>query len=352
MTERENVLRAVRFEKPERVPMIFHVNDACWQHYPQDALAELMAEHELLFPDFEPSAGTVVPDFHPDARAGQPYADSWGCVWETSVDGITGTVTGHPLADWATFDEFAESLPDPDTCDGLVPIDWDDVARRFSRDRRDARIARGGLTHGHTFLKLCDIRGYENLMFDMADGEPRLIELIRMVEQFNLGIVRHYIDAGAEYMGYAEDLGMQVGPMVSPGHFRTYIKPTYERLTAPARQAGCIVHMHSDGDIRTLADDLIEGGVEVLNCQDLVNGIDWIAQNLTGRVCIDLDIDRQAITPAGSPDRVDALIREEVEKLGSPAGGLMMIYGLYPGVPLANVKALMDAMENYSTYYA
>jgi len=29
-----------------------------------------------------------------------------------------------------------------------------------------------------------------------------------------------------------------------------------------------------------------------------------------------------------------------------------MIYGLYPGVPLSNVKALMDAMEKYATYYA
>ena len=30
----------------------------------------------------------------------------------------------------------------------------------------------------------------------------------------------------------------------------------------------------------------------------------------------------------------------------------MMIYGLYPGVPLENVKALMDAMTEYSVFYA
>lgn len=45
-------------------------------------------------------------------------------------------------------------------------------------------------------------------------------------------------------------------------------------------------------------------------------------------------------------------IREEVQKLGSRRGGLMMICGLYPGVPLANVKALMDAMEKYAGHYA
>ena len=80
--------------------------------------------------------------------------------------------------------------------------------------------------------------------------------------------------------------------------------------------------------------------------------IDWIKENLKGKVCIDLDIDRQKITPKGTPEQVDGLIREEVEKLGSKEGGLMMIYGLYPGVPLENVKALMDAMEKYAFYYS
>ncbi len=28
-----------------------------------------------------------------------------------------------------------------------------------------------------------------------------------------------------------------------------------------------------------------------------------------------------------------------------------MIYGLYAGVPLENVKALMDAMERYAGFY-
>ncbi|MHC4371504.1 MAG: hypothetical protein ACYSW8_28140 [Planctomycetota bacterium] len=109
--------------------------------------------------------------------------------------------------------------------------------------------------------------------------------------------------------------------------------------------------MHSDGDIRDLVGDIVVSGVDALNLQDLVNGIDWIAANLKGRVCIDLDIDRQQITRFGTPEQIDDLIRQEVEKLGSPQGGLMMIYGLYPGVPVENVKAVMDAMERYAGFY-
>ena len=105
--------------------------------------------------------------------------------------------------------------------------------------------------------------------------------------------------------------------------------------------------MHSDGDIRLLADDIIDSGVDVINLQDRVNGIDWIARRFRGKTCVELDIDRQFVTRFGTPAEIDALIREETEKIADPAGGLMMIYGMYPGIPLENARALMDAMERY-----
>ena len=54
--------------------------------------------------------------------------------------------------------------------------------------------------------------------------------------------------------------------------------------------------MHSDGDVRMFAEDLVEAGVMVLNLQDLVNGVDWIRDTYRGKLCIELDIDRQSIT--------------------------------------------------------
>lgn len=341
---RRNILKAIRFEKPDHVPMAFHINRACWDHYRPEDLRNLVAEHPLLFPDFDSGFEPGEPGLN--QRAGAPYTDPWGCVWETAIDGITGSVHGHPLADWEALSGYTP--PDPEHFDGTFPIDWSNVAGAVARKRRDGGLVHLGLPHGHTFLRLLDIRGYDRLIYDMADADTRLDRLIDMVTEFNLSIVERLLSLDPDIMGYAEDLGMQVGPMLSPTHFQTYIKPVYKRLMAPARKKGVIVHMHSDGDIRTLADDLIEDGVEVLNLQDLVNGIDWIAATYRGKVCIELDIDRQRVTVLGGPRDVDALIREEVEKLGSPEGGLMMVYGLYPGVPLENAAALMDAMERYA----
>ena len=191
-----------------------------------------MATHPILFPNFEKSDREIVPNYNPVQRAGKPYTDPWGCVWETSDDGITGTVTKHPLANWDDFDNYQP--PDPETSDGLVPINWDEISAGMRREKEKGNLIHQGLRHGHTFLQLCDIRGYENLLFDMIDDEPRLWKLISMVEKFNLALIERYIVLGVEMIGYPEDLGMQVGPMLSPEHFRKYIKPSYKRIMDPA----------------------------------------------------------------------------------------------------------------------
>lgn len=346
----DNYLRAVFFERPDHIPVNFCINTACWHHYPHEAIWELMEGHPHLFPDFTRPASDWQPVLPPVARAAAPYTDPMGCVWSTADDGITGTVKEHPLADWSAFGS-SWHIPDPDRCDGLYPTDWDAEERRWAQTRQSGGTWIASLRHGHTFLQLCDLRGYENLLFDMADGEPLLDELIGQLTEFNLALVQRFLRGGCAMMCYPEDLGMQIGPMLSPAQFRRYIKPAYQKLMAPARAAGVAIQMHSDGDIRLLADDLIDSGVQSINLQDLVNGIDWIADRWRGKVCVDLDIDRQQITPFGTPAQIDALIREEVSKIATPQGGLALTYGWYPGVPLENIRALMDALEKYMFYY-
>ncbi len=346
MNAKENILRAIRFEKPDAIPMVFHINAACWNHYDKDALMELVHNHKYLFPTPCSSSPTLALN----ARANSPYTDPWQCVWTTTDDGITGSVHGHPLASWDAFEHYP--TPNPDVTDGTFPIDWAQIQADVNNARANNEIVWGSLPHGHTFLRLQDIRGYENFIFDMMDEDPRILQLIERVEAFNAGFIDRWMKFNPDVFSFPEDLGMQLGPMIPADLFRKYIKPSYTRLMKKAQEQGCLVEMHSDGDIRTLADDLVDAGVQAINIQDLVNGIDWIADRFRGKTCVHLDIDRQSITPFGTPQAIDALIREEVEKIGTPQGGLMMIYGMYPGVPLENAASLMDAMEHYAGYYS
>lgn len=303
MSSRPNEVRAALFDKPDHIPMTFVVNDSCWMNYDQNQLCDLLESHPFLFPEFKRPELPFVPNYSYVARKDEPYKDDFGCLWKTSMDGITGCVVEHPLAD---LDDLATYVwPDPEKCMGIGAVDW-------------------------------------------AAEQKRLDAL----KAFNQGIVDHYLDIGVDQMSYAEDLGMQVGPMISPSLFKTYIKPSYQRIMKKAREKGALIHMHSDGDIRTLVDDLVDGGVQVINLQDKVNGVDWIASHFANRTCVELDIDRQETTLNGTPEDTDQMIREDVEKLSSPSGGLWMIYGLYPQIPIENAKAVMDAMTKYAYYWS
>ena len=348
-SSRENLLRCIRFEKPDYIPMTFHINAACWNHYDQNALLDLMESHPFLFPDFVRPQTPFVPDYDDVARAGQPYVDGFGCKWETAMDGIVGSVHRHPLADMSQYTAY--QFPDPEKSTGLRAIDWAEFEAETARQRSAGLMTYGDLRHGHTFQQLCDIRGYVDTLMDLSEEEPDTLELLERLGEFNLAQIRHFLKADVDMVRIPEDLGMQNGPMLSPDMFRKFIKPIYQKMLQPVREAGKIIHMHSDGDIRALVDDIIDGGVDVINLQDRVNGVEWIGGKFRGKTCVDLDIDRQKITPFGTPAEIDVYIRHCIETVGCKDGGLMMIYGLYPGVPMENVKALMDAMTRYADFW-
>lgn len=343
MTYRENILRAIRFEYPEHIPVTFAISPSVFSHYDPYAVEELLESHPII-------AGKhcmrwdLVPKNPEEVDESHIYYDAFGVEWKGVIDGIRGVIQKHPLEDFSKIPDY--KFPE------LPKFDLEKDRENVAKAKENGQFTMAGLEHGHTFLRLADLCGYENVLVGMMDEDENLMLLIKRLEEYNYAFVEHYSKVGYDMIGFAEDLGMQVGPMISPDLFRRYIKPSYERLMKPARDSGAIIHMHSDGDIRDLADDLIDSGVDVLNIQDLVNGIDWIRDRFYGKYALELDIDRQRVTVFGTPAEVDALIREEVEKLSSPAGGLMLIYGWYAGTPLENVKALMDALEKYMFYWS
>jgi hypothetical protein len=66
---------------------------------------------------------------------------------------------------------------------------------------------------------------------------------------------------------------------------------------------------------------------------------------------MDLDLDRQ-LFPFCAPADIDAHVREAVEVLGSPEGGLWLKAEIDDGVPLENIEAIAVALEKYRAFFA
>ena len=316
VTNRRN---AMLFANPDRIPISCGILPAAWIKY-RDELDAIVGRYPELFGeqikdrDYDQVSGTYVQGTH---------IDVWGCKWENMHHGMESIVTGHAVPRRAMIADL--EIPTVDA----------------------------GCPHGFMYLRLQDLRGFEELMLDFAEEPPELRMLLDKVLEYNMrqvGLMRDRLRASGqkEQMVYfGDDLGMQHSLPMSPTTWRTYLKPCYKALYAGLKEDGHYIYMHTDGHILEIIMDLKECGVDVVNPQVRANGIDNLKKVCKGKICIDLDLDRQ-LFPFASPSEIDAHIKEAAEKLGSPEGGLWLKAEIGEDVPLENVEAICAGLVKYS----
>jgi hypothetical protein len=65
------------------------------------------------------------------------------------------------------------------------------------------------------------------------------------------------------------------GPLVSPGLFREFLQPGYQRVMAPAKERGCVLGMvDCDGDPHDIVANWLEEGVNIMFPLEVQAGVD------------------------------------------------------------------------------
>jgi len=327
---REPFLAMVRGQGGGAVPCRVSVNRAVY-----DTDADYYAKIASRAPHVEIGHGK-----NPIRETDRLWTDAWGCVWHFPGGWLDGQVVEHPLADLSSG--AALRVPDPDAY-----TDWTTAAADVARARDAGRLVKGKTEHGVLYLRLQYLRGFENFMVDLAEDREELYVLRDKVADYWEAVVTRWLDIGVDFIDFGDDLGHQNALPISPRKWREFFKPAFARLFGPCRQAGVEVYLHTDGYVVDIIPDLIDAGVTILNPQDLVNGLDTLKDLAWGKVCIDLDIDRQSVTVFGRPEQIDEHIRRCVRTLGSPTGRLMLLYGAYPGTPRENIAQVILSMEKH-----
>lgn len=336
--------------EPDWIPVSVGVLQAAW-HKHRERLEDLFERHKLIFPQFK--RGAVCFDCFGVRRRGNVLVDEWGCVWHYEIDGLAGQVLRNPLSDWSKLDRLEP--PDPElglpTTEGGTITKWGVIEEAVASRKEEGGLVAVGLPHGSMFMRLHYLRGFANLMRDIAIDEPKLQKLLDMVTQYNVELVRKIVRMGVDMVTFGDDLGLQDRMPISRSKFRRYVFPSYSKIFGEVKKSGAIVYLHSDGHIMEVVDDIIESGARVLNIQDRVNGVENIARKCKGRVAINLDIDRQWLLPFGTPHDIRKEVVREIRALGSKRGGLMMQPELNTDVPLENVEALLQTLEDNMTLH-
>lgn len=346
LSKRENYLRAADFNYPEYIPAVISVFWPLWNTY-REKLEELAERYPMLFPGFK--RGSIRYEKEPGiVYTNEEVVDPFGCVWRFNIKGYQGQVAKHPLEDWARWREY--SLPDPDAglpvegARDLIP--WERVYEWMEAAEEAGDPVVAPMPHGFFFQRLYYLRGFENLLRDFVLKPPQIYELVEALTEYNLELVKRLLKyPRVDAVSFGDDLGTQTAMPIAPRTFREFIYPAYRKIFSYARERGARVRLHSDGHVMEVAEQLLEAGVNILNIQDRVNGLENIERELKGRVCIDLDIDRQHLIPYGTPAQIRNYVREVVRRLGTKQGGLMLYAEVHPPTPLENIKALAQALS-------
>lgn len=340
ISERENYLRAIEFRNPLWIPCSMVLAPICWYTY-REKLEEIVLRHPMIFGEYK--KGSIDFDkFDPVYKKGY-FRDNWGCLWYTPQDGLEGQVIESPLEDWKAFDKY--KAPDFNKLEERSERDWGKI-KSFINERKQ----KGLLTVGggeRLFDRLYFLRGFENLMIDIATDHPKLPLLIEMLLEYELGLVKKWLEIGVDVIGFHTDIGTQTSLMISPASFRKYIKPMFKEIFTLIRNAGTHVNLSSDGRLLEIVDDLVECGVSMHDPQFRANTIEGIKKTYKDKMCVNLDLDRQMF-PFCKPEDIYAQVEEAKKELNYPKGGLMIQGSVFgTDVSLENIEAICAALEKF-----
>lgn len=313
------VRKAISFERPDRVPLLFRTDPD---------------RSDIVGVDFSPPTGWTPP---------APDEDEWGCVWANIIGTGVGQVVTHPLENATDLKGY--EFPDPHA-DGRFDRARDAVARHKGKYIAGKMGISG-------FNLMMSLRGFENLLVDVALGSEFLSELTAKAWTFEAGIIEEFAKCGVHGLWFFDDWGMEHSLFVHPRTWRDTFKPLYRDQFRMIHDLGMQVFLHSCGYVWDIIPDLIEIGVDVLNLEqpmifaaDGVSGIDRMASSFGGQVCFCTNPDSQCTLAHSSPAEVEEEVKHVISAFSGFGGGLIALADCgkdHKILPPANIEAMESA---------
>ena len=367
LTPRERVLCAIDHQEPDRVPIFF---GACspttmlgpayeklkahlgiqrptrllsktfqYAELDEEAMVHCGADARLLSPKPFPSALARELTEH-------KLIDAWGTTWEQRPGVPYYEMVDVPLRHASIAD--LETFPWPDL---THPARFEGLAEEARALRASSPYAIVALGYLLVFDQVHMLRGQETWLTDLAADPEFAHAILRKVTDLMIAGTIKYLEAVGPYIDlitFADDLGSQRSPLISPKMYRRMIKPYQAEVIAAIKaHSQAKVFFHSCGNVYPLIGDLIEIGVDVLNPVQVSAGemgdTARLKREFGKNITFCGGIDTRWVLPHGSTEDVRAEVRNRIRDL-APGGGYILaaVHCIQPDVPPENVLAMFD----------
>jgi len=299
MTSRELVRRAIRFQRPERLPFTGSMGET----------------------DFSGDTVAIFPDIPCKWWLGGGGEDEWGCQWEVEPGTKDmGQVKNIRIPDLNDL----SALQMPNAADPARYRGWPEILARAEAENKYVVCCNGPLL----FERAHFLHGFENTLVDIACEPELVIAFLRRLAEYHFATIRHIQqNFPGRIHGYrtTDDWGTQQAAIISPASFAQVFQPVYRDLFAAVHAAGMDAWLHSCGCIHAILPLLIEAGLDVVNVMQTNAFPQAKLADFRGRISFEICADAQTTLPTGEPEAIQREIAALLASCAAPDGGVIEV---------------------------
>jgi len=262
------------------------------------------------------------------------FTDPWGSGWINQTPGLLGQVRSFPLNDWANLENYSPPYH-------LIGRGFEKVPETLAATPDKFHL--GGIPP--LFHRICWLRDPSLALMDFHTSLDEILTVRDLVHEYNIRHLKELLKYDYDGIIMGDDWGAQSQLFIRPSMWREYFKPCYKEYFKLVRNAGKLAFFHSDGYILEIIEDLIQIGVQALNCQIACMGVEELGRRFAGRLCFWGELDRQHLLPRGAPEDILLAAKKNLKYLSTPEGGYIMQAELNADVPVENIAAFFETYK-------
>lgn len=248
-----------------------------------------------------------------------------------------------PIESWEDFEKY----PWPDVKDATFE-DIEKLAPMLPDGMKVTTTLPGGVLEN-----LCRLMGYAPLCYALID-EPDLVQaVVDEIGRAEVDVYRvlcEFDHVGALWLN--DDLGFKTQTMISPEDLRKFVFPWHKRLVDYAHEHGKLVMLHACGNIKEVAEDLIEDvGIDAKHSfEDIIQPVAEFKRQYGDRVTSLGGIDVHVLA-SGTEQEVRDYTRKVIEDC-APGGGWALGSGnsVANYIPIENFLAMVETGREVGVY--
>jgi uroporphyrinogen decarboxylase len=279
----------------------------------------------------------------PETRAidADHFTDDWGVTFLLSPHGEAVVVDG-PVHDPSDLDGYR---PPKIKASDLAALSY--CTQRFKGTRASILSVQDPFRRSWNVLG-----GMPNLLICYGTNPKLVHRIARIVTDYTLDAIALGTELGADIISMDGDLAHETGMLMSPDHFREFIKPYYAELVDFIHGKGLKVFKHTDGNHWKIMEDLIEVGFDGIHpIQPQSLDLAGVKKEIGERICLLGNIDCRETLVSKSTREVEEEVRQAISAAG-PGGGYILSSSntIHPEVTAENYIAMVKATHEYGVY--